>query len=310
MTEVYAHDFDYIVERAQKLKQPARVAIAGADVENILIGAFDAARMGFVTPILIGNHKRIKAMLEKIDTEGVEYDLQPVSDDTNVVQYAIDMILAKKADILMRGNTQTRDFLLPVLNKSNRLREEDKLLTHVVMVKIPNYDRVLAISDATILVKPSIHQREQIIKNMVLAMNAFGIQNPNIALLSLVEKPSFHMKDTVEAQTIVNRHREEPLAECNIVGPIPYDLIVSKEAARLKNYKNEYAGEFDGIVMPDLVSGNLLIKVLQMNARANSYGIIVGAKIPIALTSRSDSQEQAFLSLAACAALSEYKKLQ
>ena len=92
-----------------------------------------------------------------------------------------------------------------------------------------------------------------------------------------------------------------------MVGPIPYDLIVSKEAARLKNYDCEYCGEFDGIVVPNLMAGNLLIKVLQMNARANSLGMIVGAKVPIAITSRSDSKEQAYLSLAACATMFQQK---
>lgn len=308
MNENFSHDFDMFVDKAKALQEPVRVVIAGADVENILLGAFDAEASGFVFPILVGNHKKIMDMLERLGLADRNYDLQPVSDDTNVVQYAIEMILAGKADVLMRGNTQTRDFLMPVLNKGNHLTE-NKLLTHVVMVKIPNYDRILSISDATILIKPSLEQKVEVIKNMVTAMNAFGITDPNIAILSLVEKPSFHMKDTVEAQTLVNMHNEEPIAACNLVGPIPYDLIISKEAARLKNYDNPYAGEFDGIVMPDLVSGNLLIKVLQMNSRANSCGIIVGAKIPIAITSRSDSKEQAYLSLAACAILAQYKKI-
>ncbi len=305
----YIDNFEFMVEQAKNLREPVRVVIAGADVENILQGTFDAARDGFVTPILVGNNKRIGAMLERIDTHGVAYDLQPVSDDTNVVQYSIDMILAKKADVLMRGNTQTRDFLMPVINKSNHLREEGKLLTHVVFARIPNYDKLLAISDVTILVKPSVEQRVEVIKNMVYAQKAFGIEKPNIALLSLVEKPSFHMRDTVEAQTLVRNHQEEPYADCNIVGPIPYDLIVSKEAARLKNYDCEYCGEFDGIVVPDLMAGNLLIKVLQMTAGATSCGIIVGAKVPIAITSRSDSAEKAYHSLVACSILADHYKL-
>jgi phosphotransacetylase len=139
-------------------------------------------------------------------------------------------------------------------------------------------------------------------------LKLINVEHPNIALLSLVEKPSFHMKDTVEAQTLVIHQNQEPFADCNLVGPIPYDLIVSKEAARLKKYDCEFCGEFDGIVAPDLMSGNLMIKVLEMNARANSFGVIVGAKIPIAITSRSDSKEQAYLSLAACAVMSTLPK--
>lgn len=308
MSENFATNFDVIVDRAKALDKPIRVVIAGADVENILLGAFDAQAAGFVYPILVGNQKKIWDMLDRLGLKDREFDLQAVSSDINVVQFAIDMILAGEADVLMRGNTQTRDFLMPVLNKSNHLLDGEGLMTHVVMLKIPDCEKITAISDVTILVRPSIEQRKEIIKNMVRALKLINVEHPNIALLSLVEKPSFHMKDTVEAQTLVLHQNEEPFADCNLVGPIPWDLIVSKEAARLKKYDCEYCGEFDGIVAPDLMSGNLMIKVLEMNARANSFGVIVGAKIPIAITSRSDSKEQAYLSLAACAVMSTMPK--
>ncbi len=304
----FASDFDYIVSRAKALRKPVRVAIAAADVENILLGAFDAAELGFVRPLLIGSSKKITAMLERLGLANRDdYELHAISADTNAVQYAIDMVIAGEADVIMRGNTQTRDFLLPILNKSNHLTDRG-LMTHVVMVKIPEYDKILSISDVTCVVKPTPEQKIHIIQNMVDALHIFGVDNPNIAILSLVEKPSFHMKDTVEAQTLVRQHNEEPFAKCNLVGPIPYDLIISKEAARLKGYDNPAAGDFDGIVMPDLMSGNLLTKALKMTAHANSCGIIVGAKVPIAITSRSDSREQAFLSLAACAVLAQTKR--
>ena len=122
-------------------------------------------------------------------------------------------------------------------------------------------------------------------------------------LLSLVEKPSFQMRDTVEDQTMVREHQYRPIADCNLAGPIAYDLIMSKEAARLKGYDCPWCGEFDGIVVPNLISGNLLVKVLQHNAGATGCGILVGARIPIAICSRSDEPEQAYLSLAACAAM-------
>lgn len=307
MQEHYANDFDYIVDRAKALKKPVRVALAGADAENHLLGLFDAAEQGFAYPILVGSQTKVTEMLEKLGLKDRKYDFYPITRDTNAVQFCIEMIIAGEADVLMRGNIQTRDFLLPILNKSNHFIERP-LLTHVAMIKIPEYDRVLSISDVTIVVHPTPDQKEQIIINMVDALHVFGVDNPNIAILSLVEKPSFHMKDTVEAQTLVRQHKEEPFAHCNLVGPIPYDLIISKEAARLKGFDCPYCGEFDGIVAPDLMSGNLLIKALQMSARANSCGIIVGAKVPVAITSRSDSKEQAFLSLAACAVLAQTKR--
>ena len=295
--------FESIVDKAKQAKKPLRVAVAGADVENILKGVFAAQEDGFAEPILIGNFKKINEILERTGLADRRYDIQPVSDDMNVVQYAIEMIQHGSADCLMRGNTQTRDFLLPVLNKTNHLLVKDALLTHVVILDVPEFPKLLAISDVTLLVEPPMEMRKKVIKNMVKALNLCGINEPNIALLSLVEKASFHMKDTVESQTIVMDHKEEPIAACNLVGPISYDLIVSKESARLKNYDCPYCGDFDGIVVPSLMSGNLLVKALELHGRASSFGVIEGARIPIAITSRSDPAEKTYLSLAVCASV-------
>ena len=305
MNEKYAKEFDAIIAKARALEKPMRVAVAGADAENILRGLFEAQEEGWVKPILIGNHGRIREVLDKIGCTDRKYDLQPIADSASPVQYAIEMINAGKADVLMRGNTQTRDLLMPVLNKANHLIKDDALVTHVVMLKIPGYEKLLAISDVTLLINPSVEGRREVIRNMTETLKAFGISRPNIALLAMVETPSFHMRDTVEDQTMVAKHKQKPIADCNLAGPIAYDLIISKEAARLKNFDCPYCGEFDGIVVPNLMSGNLLVKVLEHNAGATGCGVLAGAKVPVAITSRSDAPEKAYLSLAACAAMME-----
>lgn len=299
---MYKTNFDFIVEKAKQTPKPVKVVIAGADCENILKGAFEAQQAGFVELILTGNQAKIETMLKNLGLISQNYTLIPCPDDKNVVQFAIDLIHQGKAEILMRGNTQTRDFLMPILDKENKLIT-DKLLTQVTMVKFPGYDRILSISDVTVLVHPDEQQRKKVVKNMSELLIKLGYDRPKIALLSLIETPAFHMRDTVEAQNIVHDHQQKPISNCDLVGPISYDLIVSKEAARLKGYDCPFCGEFDGIVVPDLLPGNLLIKVLQMNGQASSCGVIVGATIPIAITSRSDTKEQSFLSLAACVAM-------
>lgn len=306
MNEVFEKQFGFILEKAMSLKNPIRVAVAGADIENILQGTFEAAKKGFVFPVLVGNEEKIKAMIEQFHYTDCDYQLCPVSDDENVVQYAIDIVQSGHADVLMRGNTPTRDFLMPILHKGNKLLEKE-ILSHVVLMKVPDYEKLLCLSDVSVLIHPSIQKREQVIANMVELLELLGIKHPNIAVLSLVEKPSFHMKDTVEAQTIVRDHNAEPIANCNLVGPITWDLIVSKDAARLKNYDCPYCGEFDGICVPDVMAGNILMKALSMAAHINSCGVITGAKIPIAITSRSNSVEQNFLSLATCGAILKAK---
>jgi phosphotransacetylase len=299
----YPQEFNHIVEKAKSFNRPWQVAVAGANSENILQGVFAAQEAGFAEPILIGNFKKTKEMLDNLGLADRKYDFYPVSSATSPVQYAIEMIQAGSADVLVRGNIQTRDFLLPIMNKSNHLIEEGKLVTHINVMRFEEYPRLISVSDCTLLVEPSIEQREDVIRNMVEALSHFGIRKPNIALLSLVEKPSFHMRDTVEAQTIVMHHKEEPIADCNLFGPITYDLIISKEAARLKHYKCEYCGEFDGIVVPNLLAGNLICKFWDAHLTGTGCSVLVGARIPVAISGRSESPTHAFLSLAASIAM-------
>lgn len=304
---VFEKEFDFILEKAKKLSKPMRVVVAGADAEQLLQAVFEAEAQGFAFPVLVGNEERIHKMIQELKLEDRKYTICGVAADDNVVQDAIDVVRNGGGDVLMRGNTSTRGFLMPLLNKGNKLIAKD-VLTYISLMKVPNYDRLLAISDAAVIINPSIERRKLIIRNMVDFLQQLGISHPNVAVLSLVEKPSFHMRDTVEAQTIALDHASRPIADCEVVGPITWDLVVSKEAARLKGYNHPLCGEFDAVCVPDVMAGNILIKALMMSAKVNSCGVVAGATIPIALNSRSNSVEQAFLSLATCAALLQTKE--
>lgn len=295
-------NFEQIVERAKQVSKPRRVVIAGADAENILLGAFEAQDAGFVTPVLVGEERKVVPMLERLGLKDKPYRLAATQPGENVAQTAVDLVNQGEGDMLMRGNTQTREFLLPLLVPENGLRT-DKLLTHIDLVCMPEYPKVIAIGDVTVTIEPNLQQKKLIIGNMVETLKAVGYEKPNIALLSMVEKVAFHMKDTVEAQELVREHKHRPIADCNLVGPIAYDLILSKEAARLKSYDCPLCGEFDGIIVPSLLAGNLIVKCWQMHAHAQTCGVVIGAKVPVALTSRSDDKEVAFHSLAFCTAL-------
>ena len=296
------NNFDWIVERAGEVQKPLRVVVAGADAENILLGVFQAQKSGFASPVLVGEPEKVEPMLERLGLKGEPYRLIPIRPGENAPQRAVDLVRQGEGDLLMRGNTQTREFLLPLLDKRNGLRT-DRLLTHVDLVSMPEYPKLIAIGDVTVTIQPTLQQKKMIIRNMTDMLHAVGYERPNIALLSMVEKVSFHMKDTVEAQELVKEQGVKPIADCELVGPIAYDLILSKEAARLKGYDCPLCGEFDGIVAPSLLAGNLIVKCWQMHAHARTCGVVIGAKVPVALTSRSDSSDVAFLSLAFCAAM-------
>ena len=295
-------DFNQIVERAKRSFRKMRVVIAGADAENILLGTFEAQDAGFATPVLVGEAEKIEPMLERLGLKDKPYSLVATQPGEDVVQAAVDVIRRGEGDVLMRGNTQTRDFLMALLDKKNELRT-DKRLVHIDLVSMPEYPKLIAIGDVTVTIQPDIQQKKEIIRSMTETLESVGYEKPNIALLSMVEEVNFHMKDTVEAQELVRSHADTPIANCNLVGPIAYDLILSKEAARLKNYDEPLCGNFDGIVVPSLLAGNLIIKCWQMHTKAKTCGVVVGAKVPVALTSRSDDKEVSFLSLAFCAAM-------
>ena len=295
-------NFDQIVARAKQSFRKKRVVIAGADAENILLGTFEAQEAGFATPVLVGEVEKIEPMLERLGLKDKPYRLIPTQPGDNVAPIAVEIVNRGDGDVLMRGNTQTREFLVPLLDEKNGLRTS-KRLTHIDLVSMPEYPKLIAIGDVTVTIEPSLQQKKEIIQEMVGMLETVGYQQPNIALLSMVEQVSFHMKDTVEAQELVREHAQKPIANCNLVGPIAYDLILSKEAARLKGYDEPLCGDFDGIVVPSLLAGNLIVKCWQMHAHAQTCGVVIGAKVPVALTSRSDTKDVSFLSLAFCAAL-------
>ena len=297
----FVKDFDFVINRAKSLNKPARVVVTGAYVENILKAVFQAEAEGFCRPVLVGSENRILAILERLGFKDRNYDICDVAEGDDLVQHAIDVVNAGMGDILLRGNTSTRSFLMPILNKDNNLVKG--FVSEVALVKVPYYDRVLALSDVSVSVNPSVEQRKEIVKNTVEVLNALGIENPNVAVLALAEKPSFHMRDTVEAQNIVRDHDHSPIANCKLAGPITWDLIVSKEAAIAKNFECDMCGEFDAVVMPNVTAGNLVMKVLGMSANCNTCGVLAGTKVPVAMTSRASSVERVYLSLCVAAAM-------
>lgn len=302
-------NFDNIISRVPKLSAPLRVVLAGSDGENMLRGLFQAQNEGFVQPCwwATGAHHG-PAGEAGAGAGALHHGGHPPGH--NVTQAAIDIITCGEGDILMRGNLPTRDFLMPVLDRKNGLRTE-RLMSHVSLASIPEYPKLLALSDMTIIVNPNPTQKKAIIKNTADALKAFGYENPKLALMALVENVNFHMPDTIEAQRLVSEQKQHPFADCELWGPIAYDLIISKEACRLKHYDCPWSGGgFDGIIAQNLIAANTLVKSWLIHAHAVTCGAVVGAKVPIALTSRSAAAEESFFSLVFCAVLNEWRKSQ
>ena len=303
-------NFDNILSRVPKLADPLRVVLAGSDGENMLQGLFQAQKEGFVQPVLVGDRARTMVQLEKLGLDKEPYTMVDTPPGHSIPHAALDIIKCGEGDILMRGNMPTRDFLMPVLDRKNGLRTE-RIMSHVSLVSIPEYPKLLALSDMTVIVNPNPNQKRAIIKNTADALKAFGYTRPKLALMALVESVNFNMPDTIEAQRLMTEHQRKRFADCELWGPIAYDLIISKEACRLKHYDCPWAGGgFDGIIAQNLLSANTLVKSWLIHAHAVTCGAVVGARVPIALTSRSSPAEESFLSLVFCAVLHEWRKSQ
>ena len=303
-------NFDEMLERLNKPEKPLRVVLAGADSEEMLQGVFRAQKEGLVTPVLVASKKScVPELLKKLGFAEEKYTLIETEQGQSVPGTAIDAIHYGDGDFLMRGNVLAHDFLAPVMEKTTGLRDGSRIMSHVSLATMPEYPKLLALADMAVIIHPDLSKKKAIIRNTVEALNALGYDAPKLALLSLVEKGTFRMQDTVEAQSLVYEQKRVPFVNAELWGPISYDLIISPEAARQKRYDCPWTGGgFDGIIAPELTTANTLLKSWLIHARSTVCGAVVGAKVPIAFTSRYATAEEAYLSLVFAAILYQNKK--
>lgn len=197
----------------------------------------------------------------------------------------------------MKGKIQTADLLRAVVNKENGLRT-GKVMSHIVIHEIPTYHKLLAVTDGGMMMYPNLDEKKQIIENAVSTFLALGYENPKVAVLAAVETVNPKMQESVDADMLKKMNIKGEIKNCIVEGPISYDLTMSKESASIKGFVSPVTGEADIIVVPNITVGNILGKSLVYSAGAKMAGFIVGAKVPIVLTSRGSTSEEKYLSLA------------
>ncbi len=208
-----------------------------------------------------------------------------------------------EAQLLMKGQVQTSTFIKAVLDKASGLVEPGRLVTHVTVCGIPSYPRPLLLTDAAITVEPGLEQKVEILRNALAVARALGIARPRVACVAAVEKVSPRVRSTVDAADLVRMAGDPALAaRCGIEGieiqgPLGLDIAISPEAARVKGVAGPVAGRADILLMPGLDAANALYKSLTCFAGAVMASVVAGAKVPVVLTSRADSEETKYLSL-------------
>ena len=283
-----------LLERAKGLKRILSVVVAEDPV--VLKAVEQAKNLDIINPILVGSKKSIIEIIEelKLDLK----DCEIVDSDTNeAVKKGVELVSEGKADFIMKGHIRTGDLMKVVLDKNMGLRT-GRTLAMVSVFEIPNFDRLLVISDAGMIILPTLEQKVDIIHNILDVMKILGIENPKIALISAVEAINEKMPSTVEAAIISKMNERNQIKNCIVDGPFALDNVISMEAAKHKGIESPVAGKADALVMPNIEAGNVLYKALTFFMNAQSATTILGAKCPIVLTSRADSDETKLYSIA------------
>ena len=278
--------YEHLIEMTRGL-QPIRTAVVHPVDAPSLLGAVEAARAKLIVPVLIGPEAKIRAAAALAELDLAPYEIVPTEHSEAAAVQAVALARAGKVEALMKGALHTDELMHAVVDAQNGLRTARRI-SHVFAVDAPLYPRPLFITDAAINIYPSLADKHDIIQNAIDLVHALGIPAPRVAILSAVETVTETIKSTLDAAALCKMADRGQITGGILDGPLAFDNAVSAEAARTKGIVSPVAGRADIFVVPDLEAGNMLAKQLEYLADAEMAGIVLGARVPIILTSRAD----------------------
>lgn len=267
--------------------QAVRCAVVHPCDPESLRGAANAAHFGLIVPVLIAPEAKLRAVAEAagVDLSGME--IQSVEHSVAAADRAAELAASGDVEALMKGSLHTDELMRAVV--TTRALRTKRRLSHVFRFDVPMYDKPLLITDAAINIKPTLEEKADIIQNAINLSHALGNARPNVAILSAVETVNVKMQSTLDAAALCKMADRGQITGGDLDGPLAFDNAVSMEAVRIKGIESKVAGNADILAVPDLESGNMLAKQLEYLAGATTCGVVLGARVPIALTSRADS---------------------
>lgn len=283
------------------------LSVACAQDEDVLKAVEEARKIGVVDAILVGDKISILEILKRLKISSENYKIEDIKNIEEAAQYAVEIVSSGKAHIVMKGIVDTSIILKAVLNGEKGLRIEGNLLSHIALFKNPNYYKPFIVTDAAMNIAPTLEDKIKIINNAVKVSKDLGVETPKVACLCAKEKVSSKMQATIDAEKLQNMNSDGIIKGCLVAGPFALDIAISKEAAEHKGITHPVAGDADILLVPQIESGNILYKSLTYFSNSESAGLIVGAKAPIVLTSRADSQESKFNSILLAVAFNNEK---
>ncbi|MDX9790653.1 MAG: bifunctional enoyl-CoA hydratase/phosphate acetyltransferase [Candidatus Kapaibacterium sp.] len=283
-----------------KKKTHKKIAVAAAEDLHVLLAVADAMNEGIAEPILVGNKDKIMSIADSIKFDISKIELIDEKDAAKSAKLAVQLVRDSAAHVLMKGLVTTPDYLRAVLHKETGLRKGD-LLSHIGFFESPYYHKLLALTDAAQNVAPDINDKISIINNSVDLFHRLGVQCPKVAAIAAIEGVNPKMPVTTDAAILTMMNRRKQIKGCMIDGPLAFDNAVSKEAANQKGIDSEVAGDADLILAPNIEVGNALYKSFTYMGSATVAAVILGAAVPIVLTSRADTDRSKLMSIALAA---------
>jgi phosphate acetyltransferase len=279
--------YERLIARAKQV-QPATTVVVHPCDESSLRGAVEAAEAGLIVPILVGPKAKITAVARQHKLDIGKFELVDAAHSDDAAAKAVQLIHEGKGELLMKGSLHTDELMRAVTSSKTGLRTARRI-SHVFVMDVPTYAETLFITDAAINIFPDLDVKRDIIQNAIDLFTQTGLGTPRVAILSAVETVTSKIPSTIEAAALCKMAERGQITGGILDGPLAFDNAVDPEAARIKGIKSEVAGRAQILVVPDLEAGNMLAKNLSFLAQADAAGIVLGARVPVILTSRADS---------------------
>ncbi len=277
-----------LIAAAIKDQAPMTTAVVHPVDAAALAGAIEAAKLGLITPILVGPRARILAAAQAAGLNMEAYEIVDTPFSHASSELAVQMVRQGRAELLMKGSLHTDELMAAVLQRETGLRTERRI-SHCFVMDVPHHASTLFITDAAINIAPTLADKVDIVQNAIVLAHALGIACPKVAILSAMETVNPNVPSTIEAAALCKMADRGQISGGLLDGPLALDNAISPAAAAIKHIGGPVAGQADILVVPDLEAGNMLAKSLSFLAEADAAGIVLGARVPIILTSRADS---------------------
>jgi phosphate butyryltransferase len=298
------NDFNDLMNRAGQ-KDKKFLAVAAAGEEEVLQAIKLALERSLISPVLVGNIKKIKQTAAEIDLDMKQVELIAVNNKSEACHKAVCLVNSGKADILMKGLVDTSKIMKAVLDEEYGLTTS-RLISHIAMVESSALNKLVFITDGGMNIKPNLEEKKQIIENAVGMAHKLGYKKPSVAILAAVEKVNYKMKETLDAAALSKMGDRGQIEGAVIDGPLALDNALSEEAAEIKGIESPVAGKADILLVPEIIAGNLLGKSPVYFAEDEIATIIGGTSHSIVLTSRANTAQIKLVSIAAAVLLADY----